>query len=518
MKLNKRWWRKLPSAGSLLLVLGAGLLMGLAPAPLNLWPLAWFALIPLWRLVVLQQHWTKALLLGAVWGTGYHGLALSWITGVHPMTWMGVPWFASLIIAVACWTIITLWGAVLVGFWSFSLYNLSQRYPQMLAWQRVLLGTTLWCSLEWLWSQSPLWWTTLAYTQSPGNLAILHLGQLAGPLTVTAVLVVVNGCWAEAWLHHERHSYRKRYLLAACLSWLVAQLIGSLLLFQPLADRPGAAIRVGIIQGNIPNEIKLYPQGYREALEGYTRGYNKLVDAGVNAILLPEGALPYLITAPTTQEQSFFQAVRQHQVLAWTGAFGRQGPKITNSLFTLTGQDFPLSRYDKVRLVPLGEYIPFESVLGQFIGRLSPLEAQMAAGSPHQQYETPWGQAIVSICYESAYADHLRQQAATGGRFILSAANNAHYSATMPAQHHAQDVMRAIETNRWVARATNTGYSAFINPHGQTLWRSQLDTFAIHAATIYTRQTLTPYVRWGSWIIPALLVLSGAVVLTLERH
>lgn len=79
----------------------------------------------------------------------------------------------------------------------------------------------------------------------------------------------------------------------------------------------------------------------------------------------------------------------------------------------------------------------------------------------------------------------------------------------MPAQHHAQDVMRAIETDRWAVRATNTGYSAIVNPHGRTLWRSGHNTYELHAATIYRRQTQTLYVRWGDWLTPLLLVLSA---------
>jgi len=115
------------------------------------------------------------------------------------------------------------------------------------------------------------------------------------------------------------------------------------------------------------------------------------------------------------------------------------------------------------------------------------------------------GRAIVGICYESAFSQHFQRQAAAGGQFLLTASNNAHYSITMPAQHHAQDVMRAIETDRWAVRATNTGYSGLVDPHGRTVWISGINTYEIHAATIYRRQTQTLYVRWGDWLTPVLL-------------
>jgi apolipoprotein N-acyltransferase len=79
----------------------------------------------------------------------------------------------------------------------------------------------------------------------------------------------------------------------------------------------------------------------------------------------------------------------------------------------------------------------------------------------------------------------------------------------MPAQHHAQDVMRAIETDRWAVRATNTGYSGIVDPHGKTVWISRLNTYALHTDTIYRRQTQTLYVRWGDWLTLMLLGSAG---------
>ena len=131
----------------------------------------------------------------------------------------------------------------------------------------------------------------------------------------------------------------------------------------------------------------------------------------------------------------------------------------------------------------------------------------MVAGKPDQILNTPFGQAIVGICYDSAFSEHFRRQAARGGEFIITASNNAHYSKTMPAQHHAQDVMRAIETDRWAARATNTGYSAIVDPRGRTQWISGIDTYELHAGIIYRRQTKTLYVRYSDWLTVVLILL-----------
>ena len=519
-KLAQVWPLGIPFVG--------GLLMGLAPAAINIWQLAWVALVPLWLALLKTppaSHCDR-LLKGLMWGIAYHGLALSWITGVHPMTWMGVPWLASLAIAAFCWVFLTLWGAVLVATWS-TVWGWLVHKAHLSAGVRVLSGVTLWVLLETLWSLGPLFWSSVSYTQSPGNLVILHLGQLAGPNAVTAAIVAVNGWLAEtAWSYSKTITaqpssnarFKRAFIqLLVGLSLLSSfHLLGWQLYRQPLANPPEAALKVGIIQGNIPNEIKLDWAGWQRALDGYTTGYQQLADQGVAAVLTPEGALPFLWTGNNVTESSFYQAVRDRGVVAWIGAFGEQGRSITNSLFTVVGTGDIFSRYDKIKLVPLGEYIPFESLLGQLIDRLSPLDAHMVAGHPQQIFETPWGRAIVGICYESAFPDHFRRQAAQGGQFILSSSNDAHYSPTMTAQHHAQDVMRAIETDRWLARAANTGLSGVIDPHGNTQWLSGINVYQLHADIIYRRQTQTLYVRWGNWLLP-LLVITSAIAIAAQN-
>ena len=551
----------------------SGILMALTTAPFNGWPLAWVALAPLWVLVVSYQRseiegkQKKCLfipyslfLIPALWGIGYHGLALSWIMGIHPMTWLGVPWWPSLAIALLCWAFITIWGAALVTLWAwlFVIFNslslagnnstLILNSPplqggagggrtQLSALTRVLIGTALWCALESIWSTSALWWTSLSYTQSPHNLAILQLGQLSGPSGVTAAIVAVNGLIAEAFLEGRRkkeEGRRKReegrgekeeergknwiaYILPASL-FLVLHLAGWSLYNRPLIEEAGTALKIGIVQGNIPNEIKFDSGGWRRALEGYTAGYKQLADRKVDAVLLPETALPFIWTNDYQRSTlSFYQAILERGVLAWVGGFAQQDNSITNSLLAIARSGEIVSRYNKIKLVPLGEYIPFYEILGGIINRLSPLDAHLVPGNSKQLFDTPFGRAIVGICYDSAFAEVFRYQAAQGGEFMLTASNNAHYKPPMLAQHHALDVMRAIEIDRWAAIATNTGYSAFVNPRGETIWKSGIKTYEVRDATIYRRKTQTLYVRWGDWLTPVLLVLAGLMRLIVRN-
>jgi apolipoprotein N-acyltransferase len=477
-----------------------GMLLGLSLAPASTGWIAWGAISPLWILTVKAPTRKQAAFWGGCWGAGYHGAALSWIFGLHPLTWLGIPWAASLAITTLAWGIVTFWGACLSMLWAIGLQSLSPTLGHI---SRVIIGATLWCSLEWLWSLSPLWWTDLANSQSPHNTAILHLGQLTGPIAITLSLMLVNGTLAEAWL--SRKGRGVVWAIALCLAlhtlgWSLAQM--------PLSQNPAEQISLGMIQGNIPTRFKLSPLGIQKSVEIYRQGYEALAAQGVDAVLLPEGSLPLLWRQSFGREQPILNAVKDKQVPLWVGTFVPKGEGYTQSLLSLKPNGTILSQYNKVKLVPLGEYLPFESVLAPILRRLSPMRIGMIPGNSHQAFDTPLGRAIVGICYDSVFSELFRAQAAAGGQFILSIANNDPYSYRMMAQHHALDVMRAVESDRWLVRVTNTGLSAAIDPHGQTLWKSSINQQMTHIASIERRKTQTLYVRFGNWLLPVMVAWS----------
>jgi apolipoprotein N-acyltransferase len=326
---------------------------------------------------------------------------------------------------------------------------------------------------------------------------------------VTGAIVAVNGLIAEAWLHRCSQSPAQRFWLSVSpvALFVALHLIGFALYSQPLTELPASAVKVGIVQGNIPTRIKLFEEGTKLSLDRYTQGYQILADQGVDLVLTPEGSLPWLwLGRPRQSQNALYQAILDRGVPALIGTVGMRAGRVTQTLFSITGTGVIIGRYDKIKLVPLGEYIPFESFLGRFIDRLSPVGSSMLPGAVNQHFDTPVGRAIAAICYESAFPWIFRNQAAAGGQFIVTASNNDPYNATMMAQHHAQDVMRAIESDRWAVRATNTGFSGIVDPHGKTQWLSGFRTYETHAHTIYRRQTQTLYVRWGNWLLPLLLV------------
>jgi apolipoprotein N-acyltransferase len=493
-----------------------GVLMGLTPAPFGQWWLAWVALIPLWMLA--QKLKVKdAIAMGAMWGFCYHGMALFWITSVHPMTWMGVPWWNSFAIATIIWLLIAGWGAVLSGLWAGGMALLTQRLNVI---SRVIIACAMFSGLEIVWSWGPLYWTALGYTQSPHDLLLLQISRLSGQQTMTSAIVVVNGLLAEILL---RRAWRDRlpYAIAA-ISFLTA--IASYGAWEMQSDRMTStneqAIKAGIIQGNFPNALSVQPRAWEIAVDNYTKGYEKLAQSGAEMIVTPETAISFLYPDDNVRREPFDRIVEKYRVPVWLGSFGRtRNPNAedpnnyTNTLFLIDGSSKILGQYDKVRLVPVGEYIPFKAILGGLIKRLSPLRGEVEAGSNTQLVDTPWGRFIMGICYESAYPANFRFQTAAGGKLILSASNNSHFASYMSAQHHAQDVARAIESDRWAVRATNTGYSGFVDPNGRTIWLSDVNTYETHAETVYLRTTKTLYVLWGDWLTPLLCVTSIGIYL-----
>lgn len=498
-----------------------GVLMGLTPDPFSQWWLAWIALIPLWMLAQ-KLKVKEAIAMGAMWGFCYHGMALFWITTVHPMEWMGVPWWTSFWIATLVWVLITAWGAVLSGLWAGGMSLLTQRLNVT---SRVIMACAMFSGLEIVWSWGPLYWTALGYTQSPHDLLLLQISRLSGQQTMTSAIVAINGLLAETLLHRDGNE-RRRYAIAT-ISLLIA--IASYGAWEMQGDRMissnGQAIKAGIIQGNISNPLSVKPEGKGIAIDNYTKGYESLVKSGAEMIVTPETAISSLYPNYNPLREKFDRMVEKYRVPVWLGSFGTtRNPNAedpnnyTNSLFLIDGSNKILGQYDKVRLVPVGEYIPFKPILGSLIKRLSPLRGEVDAGSSEQLVDTPWGRFIVGICYESAYPATFRFQTAAGGRLILSASNNAHFASYMSAQHHAQDVARAIESDRWAVRATNTGYSGFVDPNGRTIWLSDVNTYETYMETVYLRDTKTLYVLWGDWLTPLLCVISIAIYAKYRFH
>jgi apolipoprotein N-acyltransferase len=404
--------------------------------------------------------------------------------------------------------------------------------------------------MEWLWRQSSLCWSSLALTQSPGNLVVLHLSQLSGPETVTAALILINCLLSEAFLQRmseksdsntkrlilslsDKHQNpycsvtgypfqtssqfknRRYYLFIAGSLFTIIHLVGWFLYSLPLVQPENTSLKIGIIQGNILPLVHYSTEGPRHGLETYTQGYQELAQEGADAVLTPEGAFPFTWKKLNETRdplryillRRFYQAIHENHVPIWIGTRAKRDGGRTQSLLEISDNGKVISRYDKVKLLPLWEYIPFDSVIGALIKNIPVFSTPLLSGQSNQQVNTSFGKAIVGICNDSAFTQLFRAQARLGGKFIITASDDSMFNAVMMTQHYSQDLMRAIETDRWAVRATSTGISGFIDPHGNPHIKSKVGAYETYIFKIYRRTTQTLYVQWGNWFTPLLLVI-----------
>jgi apolipoprotein N-acyltransferase len=271
-------------------------------------------------------------------------------------------------------------------------------------------------------------------------------------------------------------------------------------------------MQVGIVQGNVPSREKLTGAGILRSRQVYWQGYQHLAEAGVDAVLTPEGAIPDAWDDFLQENNLFYRAVQKRQTVLWLGTFAMVKEASTytvyQTLLALVPGQTQVNQYHKIKLVPLGEYIP--PILTDVVGTLTSLDAAMIPGARQQSFDSGLGRAAVGICYDSAFSWIFREQVGRGGEFIITTANNDPYPLRMMQQHHAQDVMRAIETDRWAVRGTNTGLSGLVDPHGHTVWLSMPNQYVEHIAMLYRRHSQTLYVKFGDILTPTLTILAIA--------
>ncbi len=516
-----------------------GLGMALAMPPYGLWLLAWVAIVPLWRWTIASPElsWKRRLAHAAVWTALYEGMTTHWIWDLHPLTWMGIPWGPSVAIATIAWLAVVAWRILSVVLWTQLTARLGRgRSP----WLRVLIGVAIWGAVDLVWSWGPLYWANFALSQSPGNLAILQLGRLGGPAAVTGAIVAVNGLLAEAWLARtstgeagaqglgrRRRSEIKQLWIGAVVLAIALHTAGALMYSQAktsvAADEAMVTpVKIGIVQGNVPTREKLSMPGVKLGVKRYAEGFRKLAAQGADAVLMPEGALPFVWSQGRSGwGKELLEAIADYpQTELWLGTFERSGDgeSFSQSLLSLDADGQPIGRYNKIKLVPLGEYLPGGRLLQQAlevvgIGRLSSLPVGMVPGEQAQMFESGLGRMAVMICYEPAFSGGMRGQVANGGRWLVTSSNLDPYGEQLMAQAEALDVMRAVEGDRWGVRATNTGFSGVVDPVGRVRWRSQVGEVVTYLAEVYPRDSRTVYVRGGDWLVWTLLGLASVGLL-----
>jgi apolipoprotein N-acyltransferase len=498
----------------LLAALASGALLAAAFPALDLGPLALVALVPLLLATETTRPRTAAAL-GYLAGLTFFGLHLLWIAQF--LSWTGaVAWLA--------WGALSAVEAVFVA----AFFALVPATRPLGAW-RLLVLPACWAVLELVRAHHPLGgfpWGLLATSQHDAGW-LLPLARVVGGFGLAAVIVAVNlavALWLRAlWTATREGSGARRVAALVGLPLLVAGLLGARLAV-PAAPAPSgppldivvvqAGLRGGhgLAQGQTTEQVFANHVRRTEALAGAPGGPPDLVVWGEGAADADPLTNPDRLAAVT-------RAARAAGAPILLGATTRlDDTHLATEGLLFTPQGRLADRYQKRRLVPFGEFVPFGSVLGRLIPatrdgvpydkvpghRLEPLLIDGVPVGP-------------LICWESAYPADARQLTSEGARLLLVMTNNASFgTGAGPRQHLAAGQLRAVETGRTIVQAAVTGISAVVEPSGQTRDETGLYQETVIRVRADQRDGTTVYVRFGRLIEAGLVgVAVGGLLLAL---
>lgn len=480
-----------PRAGAALCLV-FGLLMPLAFAPFE-W--RWVAVLSLAGLLLLLQDASprRAAFRTFVYGLGMFGVGVSWVyNSLHDFgsASMLVSALITAALVLACSAV----HAACV--WAFVRYR--SAWP---AFNSLLLFPAAWIAGEWLrsWILSGFPWLLLGYSQVDTVLA--GYAPLIGALGAGFMLAVLAGALVLVLAGSARG--RAFAASAALVILLCGFLLGRLQWVEPTGER----LKVALIQGNIPQELKLKPENLAYNIAHYRKLSNPHHDSDL--IIWPETAVPAFKHRVEEALLPFHRQLKEFGVELITGIFVYDFERklYYNSLYKLGTDEV----YSKQHLVPFGEYMPLRGLL-EFMNRFINIPMSDIAPMENVGLMPVAGHtAGLSICYESAYASIFRAQLPQA-EFFVNASNDAWFGDSLaPHQHLEIARMRALESGRYLLRATNNGISAVIGPDGSIEQRSPQFMDSVLRGEIETMGGATPYAAAGNWPV---LLLAGAILLS----
>lgn len=485
----------------LLLALTSGLLNWAVFPKVGLWPLVWVCQIPLLLASFCETSNYRSLLFGLVAGLVFFVGSCHWIAGVL-LNYGGLPWLGAELLFL----LLALYLSLFYALFSWSFARLSLVRGQLCFW----LAPALWVGTEYLRAKilTGFPWCLLGY----GLVDAVNLSQVArwtGVYGLSFASVSVSAFAAEVLVRPSRSAVLRLgsvgaglLLLTIGFSWLDTT--------QSPPDH-----RVHIVQTNIDLDQKLDPPTRASLLDELAQLSvpSKRLNAESKSVLL--------ILWPETPAAFYFnhdRDFRRRMESIATSAGGyflfgfvdfqaranndpRQDPY--NSVAILAPDGRAISQYDKIHLVPFGEYIPYQSLFF-FVDKISTESGNFKAGN--RVVVTPLGNQRslgTFVCYEAVVSDLVRQFARDGSQVFVNVTNDAWFGeSAAPFQHLAMARMRAIENHRYLLRAANNGISAIIDPKGQVL-KTVPRNHRISLEGYFAFETqVTPYAQFGdvfSW-------------------
>ncbi len=486
-----------------LTAVAAGAFAVLGFAPFSLFPLAVAALALFYE--TLHRGSPRAgFWRGYAFGLGLMGFGVAWIRISLNEFGNLDAWLADLLMLVFVAAMALYYG--LVGW-------LTRRLDRGPVWTGpVLLFPGIFVLLEWLrgWLFTGFPWLTLGNSQIDGPLA--GLAPVAGVYGVSLAAAVSGGLlWGLV-----RWGGRPR--AGAAIGLLALWLAGAGLQQIEWTRAAGPPITASVLQANVPQAIKWDPQARLGIMESYVD--LTLDHLGSDLILWPETAIPdFLHQVRTVLIDPLAQRARESgsEIVMGIPVLDPDSDRYYNALVSLGSQE---DIYAKRHLVPFGEFLPFKGWLGP-LARLFevPMSDFSAGDDPRPLLAVGDYSAGASICYEDAFPGEV-VQALPEAAFLISVSNDAWFGDSLaPHQHLEIARMRAVETGRYLVRATNTGISAIVDHRGRVLGTVPSFVRGAYTDAVEVRSGATPFVRVHNWLAILLaLVLAAAAVLMGRRR
>jgi len=479
----------------------AGVLLTLSFAPFD-YPYA--AIVALTFLFASWQGITpsRALLRGFLFGLGAFASGVSWVyVSIHEMGHAGVIESIALTsVFVALWALFP----ALSGY--VSVYLTARSVVSV----RLFITSVVWVLVEFLRGSLLLNgfpWLQCGYSQMDTPLAgYVPLMGVYG----TGFLLALTAAAVVAFVYSKK--YRGPMMVSILLIWT----LGALLQTKQWTHIIGAPIYVALVQGNIAQDQKWRIENKAKTLQLYKKMTEEHWDSAV--IVWPETAIPAFLSQVN---ESFLtplsEQARQHHsdLIISVPDKNEAENKRYNAVITLGNTQ---GMYRKRHLLPFGEYLPWQPLSGFVLNKINMKLGQFTAGDIRQPLLIAGGYSfITSICYEDAFAD-VNLQGLADAAYLVNVTNDAWFGNSIePYQHMQIARMRALETGRYMLRATNTGLTGIVSPDGKIIAQAPLFQTTVLTGEIAPMAGMTPFARWGDNTIIYVLVFLLMATITISH-
>ncbi|VAW15801.1 Apolipoprotein N-acyltransferase / Copper homeostasis protein CutE, partial [hydrothermal vent metagenome] len=392
---------------------------------------------------------------------------LSYLTGV--MFFAGTLfWFVH----------VTSLGAVLLILYFsvyFGLFGLGVRYFSSLSsLKKMFVLPALWVVCEFLRAHllSGFSWVSLGHSQYQ-NIFLIQIADITGVWGVSFLVVLFNVFIKEV-IQSKTNQGLLFFVFILILGSVLAYGGFQINAFEKSQQELGqtSSLRIGIVQANIEQELKWFEPAWPDILDTYLALSKSILKENPDLIIWPETAFPGFLG----ESKETFERVRKYviesKVPLLFGSVKKEGDKYFNAVVLLSGEGKIENEYDKIHLVPFGEYIPFRGRF-PFLTDLIPID-DFSVGEKYTLFDlnlrtnNVLSKIATPICFEDTLGPLVRRFVNNGATLLVNVTNDGWFKDTKaPFLHLASSIFRAVENRRNLVRSANTGVSGFINPVGK---------------------------------------------------